>query len=219
MKKLLCFVLMANLFVLSRAQSAPGPGYLSQLNFPMEDVEIEGTPYYKDAYRLGQVVFEGEKYNFFFRFNALKDRIELKDRTKQLYHLKKNEVIVPRFGGKIYQLKNYFEDEVLKLGYFIPLNKGGAVLYYKPKKVFVQAKKPGYGYDEYIPPHYEDASMYYIQFGNNLPSPVALDRKSLLKSLGAKREALKEYSSRNQLDLRNERDAVKLLNYFNRISG
>jgi hypothetical protein len=217
MSKLQYLILVAIMHSVAWAQSPSVPGYLSQLTFPMVEVDVEGSPYYNDSYRLGQVFFEGEKHTFFFRFNAFKDRIELKDRTMRLYHLKKNEIIEPVFGGKIYQLKSYFEDEVLKLGYFIPLNKGKAVLYIKPKKVFVQAKKPDNGYGEYTPPHYKDVSGYYLQLGNSLPSPIKLSKRSILNVLGAKHEDLEEYSNRNQLDLRNEKDVVRLFNFYNRI--
>ena len=217
MSKLVYLALIASLHSAVWAQSPSVPGYLSQLTFPMVEVDIEGTPYYNEAYRLGQVIFEGEKHTFFFRFNAYKDRIELKDRTKRLYHLKKNEIIEPVFGERIYQLRNYLEDDVLKLGYFIPLNRGEAILYFKPRKIFVQAEKPDNGYGEYSPPYYKDVSGYYVQLGNSLPSPIKLSRRSIMNVLGAKHEDLKEFTNRNQLDLRNEKDVVRLFNFYNRI--
>jgi hypothetical protein len=201
------------------AQNPPGPGYLSQLTFPMVEVPIEGNPYLEEEYRLGEVVYEGETFRFYFRFNALRDRIELKDASTRLFHLQKNEIIEPKFGGKLYQLKNYYEQDTLRKGYFVPLNIGDAILYFKPKKVLVQAKKPDNGYEAYNPPHFRDVSSYYIQFNNYLPRPVQLNRRSFLNTFESRRSELEEYAYRNQLDYRKERDVIILVNYFNGINS
>ena len=219
MRKYKLLLIIALLHGSISAQSSPGPGYLSQLIIPMIEVPILGTPYYEESYRLGQVSFEGERFNFFFRFNALRDRIELKDRTNRLYHLQKNEVIEPKFGGKIYQLKSFYEDDILRIGYFIPLNKGKTILYFKPKKTFVQAKSPDHGYEEYKQPYYKDVSLYYVQFDNYLLMPVELSKRSLLNMFHSRHSEIEEYARRNELDYRAERDAVILVNYYNRITS
>jgi hypothetical protein len=215
--KLLLIIALLHGFI--SAQSSPGPGYLSQLTFPMVEVPIEGNPYYDEAYRLGEVFFEGEKYRFFFRYNALRDRIELKDASKRLFHLQKNEIIEPKFGGKIYQLKSYYSEDTLRKGYFVPLNKGNTVLYFKPKKVFIQAKKPDNGYETYMPPYYRDISTYYVQFNNYLLRPIELTRRSFLNMFHSRRPEIEEYARRNELDYRDKRDAVILVNYYNRITS
>ena len=195
------------------------PGYLSQLTFPMVEVPINGNPYYDEEYKLGQVMYDGELFKFYFRFNSLRDRIELKDASTRLFHLAKNEIIEPRFGGKVYQLRSYYEGDSLRKGYFIPLNKGKVILYLKPKKIFVQARSPENGYDSYTPPLYKDVTCYYVQFNNNLPIPIELKRKSFLNVFQSKRSEIEVYARRNQLDYKDEHDAVMLVNYFNRITS
>jgi len=212
----LFFVLFALVPHMMNAQGSL-PGYLSQLTFPMVEVPINGDPYLDEEYRLGQVSYEGEVYRFYFRFNALRDRIELKDASTRLFHLAKNTIIEPRFGGKLYQYKSYFEGDSLKRGYFVPLNKGTTVLYYKPKKKFIQAQSPDNGYDSYKPPHYKDVSSYYIQFGNGSPQPIELKRRSFLEAFDSRRYEIDEYASRNELNYKEERDAIIIVNYFNRL--
>jgi hypothetical protein len=219
MQKFIPLVIFTFILYQGGAQGSPGPGYLSQLTFPMVEVPIEGNPYYEETYRLGEVFFEGETFRFFFRYNALRDRIELKDASKRLFHLQKNEIIEPKFGGKIFQLKSYYVEDTLRKGYFIPLNKGNTILYFKPRKVFVQAKKPDNGYETYKPPYYRDVSTYYVQFNNYLLRPVELTRRSFLNMFHARRSEIEEYARRNELDYRDERDAVILVNYYNRITS
>jgi len=183
----------------------------------MEEVPIIGNPYYEEEYRLGEVTFEGEVYRFYFRFNALRDRVELKDASTRLFHLQKNEIIEPTFGGKTYQLKSYYEGDTLRIGYFIPLNQGKAKLYFKPKKEFIQAKKPDNGYEPYKPPHYKFFATYYIQFDNNLPLTIELKRKSILRTFESRRSEIEEYVKRNQLDYKIEKDVAMIVNYYNRL--
>jgi hypothetical protein len=116
---------------------------VSQLKAETVYFPIQGSPFYDDTYRLGKVYFRGERYMLFFRFNALKDRIELKDRTKQLFHLQKEAILEPTFGGRTYKYIYYYEDDELKQGYMVPLVKGPVTLYYKPKKVDVSEPLPG----------------------------------------------------------------------------
>ena len=199
-----------------RAQNSNFSMDVSQLRAETVYFEIQGTPYYDENYRLGHVHFKGEDYTLFFRYNALRDRIELKDRTKRLFHMQKDAILEPTFGGKTYKYMYYAEGEGLERGYLIPILKGKVSLYYKPKKVFIQAQSPDHGYHSFSPPHYKDVSVYYLQFGNELPQPVKLSRNTFLNKLADGDTELKEYIRTQELDLRQENDAVKLLGYYNR---
>jgi hypothetical protein len=192
---------------------------VSQLKAETVYFPIQGSPFYDDTYRLGEVYFRGERYMLFFRFNALKDRIELKDRTKQLFHLQKEAILEPTFGGRTYKYIYYYEDDELKQGYMVPLVKGPVTLYYKPKKVFIQAKSPENGYQGFSPPHYKDVSSYYLQVDKDLPKPVKLSRKALLETLNGNVNGLDQYIEEQELNLRQEADVIKLIGYYNRSAG
>jgi hypothetical protein len=45
--------------------------------------------------------------------------------------------------------------------------------------------------------------------------PVRLNRKSILKSLGSRENALKSYISDKRLNLKNPEDVVNLISYYN----
>lgn len=193
---------------------------VSQLRAETAYFDIEGSPYLDDTYRLGHIFFRGEKLIFFFRFNALEDRVELKDRTTQLYHLQKNFILEPSFGAKTYKYVYYLEDENdLKKGYMVLLKKGEKIsLLFKPKKIFKQAESPDHGYDTFSPPKYENVSQYYYQRGKELPRPVRLGKGPLLRLLKDKETELLKYITQQELDLSREQDAVQLIQYYNRIS-
>jgi hypothetical protein len=192
---------------------------VSQLRAETVYFPIEGSPYYDDTYRIGEVYFRGERYTLFFRYNALRDRVELKDRTKQLFHMQKDAILEPTFGGKTYKYIYYYENDELKRGYLVPLVKGAVTLYYKPKKEFIQARPPENGYHGFRPPQYKDVSAYFLQFNKELPKPVKLSRKALLQQLNGDVKDLDEYIQVQELNLKEENDVIKLVSYYNRTVG
>lgn len=192
---------------------------VSQLRSETVYFDIEGSPYFDDVYRLGQVYFRGEKYLLFFRFNALEDRVELKDRTRRLFHLQKNAILEPTFDGKTYQYLYYLEGDALERGYLVPLVKGKELtLYFKPRKVYEQAKSPAHGYEGFTPPKYRDVSGYFLQYGRELPRPLKLGKRQVLEVLKDKETEIESYVLQQQLDLRKEADVVRLLHHYNRIN-
>lgn len=219
MKNYALTILFSFLFFAGRCQNANFTMDVSQLRAETVYVPIEGSPYYDDIYRLGEVYFRGERYTLFFRFNALKDRVELKDRTKRLFHMQKDAILEPTFGGRTYKYIYYYDNDELKQGYLVPLVNGTVTLYYKPKKEFIQAKSPESGYQEFSPPQYKDVSAYYLQFNKELPKPVKLSRKALLDKLNGNVKDLDKYIQVQELNLREEKDVVKLVSYYNRMEA
>jgi len=193
---------------------------VSQLRAETLHFDIIGTPYYDETYRLGHIYFKGEKLTFFFRYNALEDRVELKDRTTRLFHLQKDYLLEPTFGNKSYKYLYYLHDEDdLRKGYMVLLEKGNKIsLYIKPRKIFKQADSPDHGYDSFSPPKYEDASGYYYQYGKDYPRPTKLGKGPLLRLLKDRKLEMLEYISQQELDLNKEQDVVQLIQYYNRNS-
>jgi hypothetical protein len=89
------------------------------------------------------------------------------------------------------------------------------VLYLKPRKVFIQAESPENGYDDYEPPRYEEAHSYFIEREGHAPEEIRLAKRPLLRFLDDKLPELKRYVAENNLDLSSEKDAVRLLEYYN----
>lgn len=192
---------------------------VSQLRAETVYFDIEDSPYFEDNYRFGYVYFRGEKYNLFFRFNAVEDRVELKDRTTKLFYMTKNTILEPSFGGKTYKYIYYLQGDDLKQGYLVRLLQGEDVsLYIKHRKVYQPAESPDHGYEGFTPPKYRDVSEYYLQFGRQLPQPLKLNKRQLLKRLKDKETEMEQYILQQELDLRQEKDALKLIEYYNRLA-
>ncbi|HMB63444.1 MAG TPA: hypothetical protein VKN36_10250 [Eudoraea sp.] len=191
------------------------PGYDAQVGILYNDVPILGTPYLDELYKVGNTVVNGKEVKLLMRFNAFDDQIELKDRKQHSFNMQRRSDLEASFGGKRYVFMKYREGETTREGYFNPLNTGKAVLYFKPRKIFRQAEKPDHGYDVYDPPTYKDISSYHIKIGNQPLTPVRLAKGPLLKVLKDKSSALKKYISTYQLKIKDEKDALKLINYYN----
>lgn len=219
MKSLALTIVSLLAFVAGWCQNANFSMDVSQLRAETTYFPIQGSPYYDDTYRLGEVYFRGERFKLFFRFNALKDRVELKDRTTRLFHMQKDAILEPTFGGKTYKYIYYYDSDELKRGYLVPLVRGPVTLYYKPKKEFVQAKPPENGYHAFRAPEYKDVSAYYLQFDKELPKPVKLSRRDLLQKLNGNVKDLDKYIQVQELNLREEKDVIKLVSYYNRMEG
>jgi len=219
MRQYISFSIFLLLAITGWSQNANFTMDVSQLRAETVYYDIKGSPYYDDTYHLGHVYFRGEKYILFFRFNALEDRVELKDRTRRLFFMHKDAILEPTFGGKTYKYLYYLQDDSLKRGYLVRLVNGETVsLYFKPHKVYKQANSPDHGYEGFEKPEFQDASGYYIQFGQQLPQEIKMGKRHLLKLLKGKEAELEHYIKQQELNLRQEKDVIKLINYYNRIS-
>lgn len=180
-----------------------------------EEVPLRGHPYFEEPFKTGHVELNGRTHILKFRLNSYKGQIEIEDIKGNHYLLPKKKGQVVVFGGKTLILMSYFDDQVLKEDYFIPLAQGKVSLFLMPRKTFRQAKLPEHGYDAFVPAVYDDTSVYFIQKGIQIPSPIHLATQPLLKFLGTNKSALKAYIKSHDLDPSVAGHAVALLNYFN----
>lgn len=182
----------------------------------IEEVPIEGSPYFIEMYTVGETFVNGRNVRLLMRYNAYADQIEMKDKYQKSFNLLKRKDLEANFGGKTYRILAYEENGRKKQGYFNPLNEGHVTLFYKPKKVFVQAEKPENGYDDYSPPTYKDVSAHYLQIGSEKVVQITLNKRQLLKYLRNEHfSELKQYVSDNELKLKTEKEVLQLLNYYN----
>ncbi len=196
-------------------QSEPSPGYLGQVGIVFKDVPIEGSPYFDDIFKIGTTTVNGREVRLLMRFNALNDQIELKDVRQKEFNLLRRKDLIADFGGRKYLLLAYEDNFKVKEGYFIPLNEGNAVLFYKPKKEFIQARHPDHGYDTYKPPVYQDASGYFIKIADGPLTPIRLAKGPLLKFLDDRSGKLKHFIRENELDFSSDLAVIQILDHFN----
>lgn len=215
MRKIVYMVLLVSGLAYAQDPDKGGPGYLAQVGTVFRDIPIEGSPYFNEQYRVGKTQVNGKTVRLLMRHNALTDQIELKDVKQKEFNMLQRSDLTAEFGGRNYIYKEYRESGKKSGGYFIPLNEGRAVLFFKPKKVFVQAVKPDNGYDTFKPPVYKDVSSYFLKIGDQPMEELTLNRGNILKAFKDKAGILKTYVSRNNLNLRNEVEVLQLLEYYN----
>lgn len=219
MKKILLLLIFTSTFAIGQTLgNGDGITTDTQAGIVIREVPIEGSRYMNDIYKQGETIINGRtQTTALMRYDAYNDAVEILDKSQQARKLLRRKSIVAKFGGKTYIVIDYKAGNKTKLGYFNPLNEGETVIYFKPKKVFVQAEKPEDGYDTYDPPIYRDVSEYYIKKGKAPAQLVKLGKRSILKQLGGKTAELKKFISENKLNLNKETDVVKLVVFYNTI--
>lgn len=188
-----------------------------QIGTVFKEVPIEGTPYMEELYKMGIASVNGKEINLLMRYDAFNDQIELIDSRQKSFNLLKKENIEAEIEGKTYEVISYEKNGKRELGYVNPLTEGEVVLYFKPRKIFVQAEKPEHGYDDYRPPQYVENHTYFIARKGSRPEEIRLAKGPLLRYLRDKAPQLRDYISAQDLDLKTAADAVKLVDHYNRL--
>jgi len=188
-----------------------------QIGTVFKDVPINGSPYTEELYKMGIASVNGKKIRLLMRYDAYNDQIEMIDRKQKSFNLLKKKTIEAEFEGKTYKVVEFMDHGDTNLVYANPLNDGPVVLYFKPRKEFIQARKPETGYDDYQPPRYQDDSIYLIQRPGEAATKIRLGKRPLLRFLRDEAPQLKDYLSGQDLDLSTEDGAVELINYYNNL--
>ncbi len=218
MKHCMTFVFLLVMNVIAAQNIGNGDGITTDLQagIVIRDVPIEGSAYVNDLYTQG-VVFVGgiSKREALMRYDAYNEAVELLDENGRARKLLRRKNIKAIFDDTTYEVIEYLADSKIKFGYFNPLNAGYAVLYFRPKKIFLQAENPDNGYDTYDPPRYEDMSSYYLKRGNQPAMEVKLHKRHLLRTLVQNTDEVNKFIKTYQLNLKNETDVIRLLDHYN----
>lgn len=181
------------------------------------NIKAEGSPYFDEEFKWGQILLNGEvKTTGNLRYNAVNNEIELQKGPKEFTAVLKRNYISARINNRLYKLYPYTDEtnEAVRIGYFIALNEGGTKLLYKPEKKLRRGKTGSTSYDRTVPPRFIDISSYYIQKGDDPATKIYLRNKYFYQILG--KEKVKELIKSQNLNLSNEEDVVKLLDFFNK---
>ncbi|WP_299800802.1 hypothetical protein [uncultured Maribacter sp.] len=231
-KKFTVFTIAALAFNNVNAQNAYSPVPEEGIvNFVTSSTEIaptkaKGTPYLNEEFVHGEVLVHGKVEEIGkMRYNAYRNEVEILDNISKdsFYSLLKRAYIQVDIGGKMYSIYTYVDtDESIKTSYFTDLNEGNLKLLFKPEALLKQARSPSTSYEKYSPPTYVWNSSYYLLDETNADVDnhavkVRLTKNQILDFTGAKKEEMKLYVKENNLNLRQEKDVVSFLNYFNRL--
>lgn len=218
MKKLVFLFFLSAGIVVAQSELPQGPLTPSQIGRVFRDVPIEGSQYVNELYKKGSTfIGDKTKTSALMRYDAYNEVIEILDENEIPRQLLRRKNIVAIIDDIIYEVIEYKEAGRPKLGYLNPLNEGPTVLYYRPKKQFVQAKNPENGYQDFQPATFLDVSMFYIKNGNNAAEKVRLNKGSVLRLLVDQKSILNKYIKEHSLNLNKVKDVARLLNYYNSI--
>ncbi|MEM7086441.1 MAG: hypothetical protein AAF489_09675 [Bacteroidota bacterium] len=179
-----------------------------------------GTPYNHPSYLSGNVYKNDELWatNVALRYNAIADEMEIKESLttddSQAKVLTKSPDVYVKIVNDIYIFAPY-KGGVEGGGYFQILFEGTKIgLFKKPKKSFTKAKKATTSITRDLPASFKDKPVYYIVDKNGKYFELPSSRSKKLKVFGKNKDAIKDYVRKNQLDLNNEKDLLRVIKHF-----
>ncbi len=198
--------------------------YDGMFEIVMYDLPVNGTPYLQEIYKKGTITIDNPGTTLqeerLMRFNAFTGQMLYLDADNEERSLLKRENITVELDGVTFEVHPVSKGGTIEREYFIPLNPNQkAVLYQRPVKHFRKPALPAHGYEEARKPEYFDASEYYLRIGDAPMEPITLRKAALIASLGDHKATLKEYVSRNNLNIRKPGDAAQLVAYYNSIQA
>lgn len=188
------------------------------------ELPVNGTPYVNEIYKKGTITIQNAdrtlKEERLMRFNAFTGELEYQSPGGKTQTLLKRENIEVVLDGLNYQVHPFRVNGEIQRGYFIPMNSSDrVVLYKKPIKHYRKPALPEHGYEEARMPEYFEASEYYLSIDGAPMVPVTLSKRGLLSSLDDREPALKAYINDHRLNLRNPKDALNLINFYNSLAA
>lgn len=180
----------------------------------------KGTPYNNPSYLPGNI-YENNKLlanDVALRYNAIEDEIEVKEtlatNDDDAKVLTKSLNIFVKINKDIFIFAPY-QGGVENGGYFQVLFEGDNYnLYKKLKKKFIPAKKASTSITKDLPPVFLDRPVYYIVTNEGKYYELPESKNKKLKVFGNKQIEIKKYIKENKLDLKDEKDLIRVINYF-----
>ncbi|HPE82840.1 MAG TPA: hypothetical protein PLV43_03910 [Aequorivita sp.] len=149
------------------------------------------------------------------RYNAYADEIEIKKNASDESYsaLIKDPNIFVKIFKDIYVFVPY-EGSNEKGGYFNVLSDGKTYdLYKKVTATYKEPQKAQTSYERDSPPSFTKTTKYYlVQNGTFLEMPSS--KSKLLKMMDKKKDEIKNYIKKNNIDTDKEADMIKLVSYF-----
>lgn len=179
----------------------------------------DGTPYYVNDFLLGDVYLENEIIlsDGALRYNAVADEIEYKESLNDDDESAKALVKSKEIYAKIMNDTFVF---IPSQGYYLVIFDGNNLsLLKKVTKKYFPPKKAQNNYERSTLARFEDRFIYtiYTKNGNTLELPRSKSKK--LKAFGDDEKIVKSYTKEQNLDLDNEKDIKKLIQYLDKIQG
>ena len=185
--------------------------------------QFRGSPYTSNDFRNTTLFYKDELIgDVYYRFNSLNQEIEIKatnspdEGTRALGRDKAISIVI---DGMPMSFKTFIDkNDRTTNGYLVALeNTGEYKLYKRYHATFKEGLKASNSFAKDVPAKFTQYVEYYIEIpGKNRIDQIKLKKNSLLNQLtGDKKTALKEYLESEGLNVKNEMDLVKAVNFLN----
>ncbi len=180
---------------------------------------VKGSPYDIDKFQLGKVLnnLTGESQTFYIRYNIFNDVVELKEtpNSPKISGLVNSLNIYAKVNSKEYHYELYETDKSKNNeGYFILLNKGKNIsLYLQKSKEFKDKVIAKDSYHKEKLATFKDSEKFYFNKDKTLVE-LSSKKKVFLKQFPEYSNEVSKYMKSEKIDLRSEKDLIKLFNYL-----
>lgn len=180
--------------------------------------DIQGEPYFEKTFVNGNLIYKDSVNmgQFLMRYNAFQDEMEVSNKSV-INNINKIDDISVTLKNDKYVILNYQEDDnTIKKGFFIEKkNDNNASLYLRKYITIKPAKEAKTSFHTPSPASFIEHEDYFLKFSENAPIEVKLKKNKVLNSFPDNINLLKKYVSKENLSLDNEKDLIKLIEYFN----
>ncbi|HEX5170103.1 MAG TPA: hypothetical protein VFW11_13085 [Cyclobacteriaceae bacterium] len=180
---------------------------------------VKGSPYLNEEFVEGVITYANKSLSVPIRYNAYRDLIEYKQ-NGQTMELDANVIIKKiSFGNSTFVPAKYQLNGKSKLGYFELLDSGSVMLYSKKTIAFFPGKKGGAldGSDD--PARFKpSATTFYFKIGDGELKEVE-NLKSMIAALPDRQDELTQFAKKEKISYRNEKEMIRLVQYYNSLRG
>ena len=174
--------------------------------------DYTGSPYYNVEYLTGNILFEGKTIasNKSLRYNVSKEEFEIRDprnqESKIVKTILRNTEITIQIGEESFE---YITNEKNRY-------KGGKYsLYKKIKKEYIASQRAVSSMASDVAALYKEKIFLYLVDEQGAFTALPSSKKGNLNAFGKMKKEVKEYAQKNKLNLKKEKDLIKVLAYTN----
>jgi hypothetical protein len=179
-----------------------------------EYTDIEGSPYLYDDWASGTVKIANAQVfsNLYLKYNELEGKLYFKGKTGEVLEFV-DQVVEFTISNKIItrHFSSYPGNKPNEIAYYELLADGNTKLFKQPVKEIQEIKVYGSAVSS---KNFIAVDKYYLLTGGKM-IPIKKDKKSVIAGIGKKQPELEAYIKTNSLNLKDDADLAKLIEYSN----
>lgn len=185
---------------------------------------VEGSPYEQESFVLGKAAekLTNNSMNCYLRYNVYNDEIQMKIKLddEKIVGLIKSLNHYAVINNKEYHYLSYTDNNKnINEGYFILVsNEIKNSLYLKRIKKFKVGQPAKDSFRKAIPSAFKNFERYYYKKGRVL-FQLPTKKKEILLHFSDKKEDLKKFMKAEKIDLKDEKDLIKLFKYYDSLNN